>query len=305
VVVRGIYVWGAEIPGVSESMAPGELKGVSPLWASDLEALEPWREARPTDAFPGTRWWRSFSARTDELILVTGPCSSSMDLAWVLARERLLPGWGSLLAVSQWSGRGRQGRVWYSPPGNVYAAVRLPEPEPTHIGLLHVTTAYLVVEALANLGIEAQIKWPNDLLVDGRKTGGILIEHRDEVVIAGIGINLATSPEVSRLRSEQALPAGHLAEFGCDMAPLNLWRNLLEDARGVYDEMTRLHASQDLPSRLDRHMAYLGRDVLVEPPGEPAYIGKVLGADAGGGLRVRVGGEETVVTSAGIYPLST
>lgn len=302
--MKGIYIWGAGVPGVARSVVPERLKGMSPLWASDLDSLEPWLEIDLTASCPHDRWWRAGPALADALIVITGPCSSSLDLSWALVRKGLLPEWGSLLAISQWSGRGRRGRVWRSPAGNIYAALRLPRPAPPWLDFLPLITAYLIVEALAELCLDVKIKWPNDLILNRRKLGGILIEQRGGAVIAGVGINLASAPEISRLRHEKGVSACCLTEFGCQVTPLQLWRHLLERTRIRYAEAMACRPHSILLSRMEKHLAFLNEDVIVNPPGEQAYRATVLGVDACGGLKVRAGGKDRVIRYAGIYPVA-
>lgn len=289
---------------MARSAMPDELKGMSPLWASDLDSLEPWVEVDLPQAIPRARWWRSGSAPMDALVVIAGPCSSSLDLSWALSRKGLLSEWGSLLAVSQWSGRGRQGRAWHSPAGNIYAAVRLPDPAPPLLDLLPLITAYLLIEALGELCLDVKIKWPNDIMLNRRKLGGILIEQQGETTMAGVGINLASAPETGRLRHEQSVPACCLTEFGCTLTPLRLWRHLLERARTVYAEEVACHPASLLLSRIEKHLASINEEVVVDPPCEPEYRATVLGIDACGGLKVRAGGKDRVIRSAGIYPVA-
>ncbi len=94
-------------------------------------------------------------------------------------------------AERQIAGRGRQGRNWSSPPGNLYAStlVRLRPGDPT-AGSLALVAAVALREAV---GI-GTIKWPNDLLIDGAKVAGILLERADDAVVAGIGVNVMQAP---------------------------------------------------------------------------------------------------------------
>jgi BirA family biotin operon repressor/biotin-[acetyl-CoA-carboxylase] ligase len=91
------------------------------------------------------------------------------------------------------AGRGRQGRQWSSPAGNLYAStlVRLRPGDPP-AGSLALVAAVAVREAV---GI-GTIKWPNDLLIDGTKAAGILLERADDAVVAGIGVNVSEAPDV-------------------------------------------------------------------------------------------------------------
>lgn len=101
-----------------------------------------------------------------------------------------------LRAVRQTGGKGRQGRAWVSPPGNLHAStlVRLrpgDPPAPT----LALVAAVALHEVVAVHAPRVRIKWPNDLLVDGAKLAGILLEREGEAVILGFGVNLAHFPD--------------------------------------------------------------------------------------------------------------
>ena len=302
--MKGIYIWSSAVPGTAQATEPGELKGMSPLWASDLDSLEQWLEVYLTAACPHDRWWRAGSVLADTLIVVAGPCSSSLDLSWALVRRGLLTEWDSLLVVSQWSGRGRQGRVWHSPAGNVYAALRLPYPALPCLDSLPLITGCILVEAFAELGLEVKIKWPNDLMLNRKKVGGILIEQQGGVIMAGVGINLVSAPETSMLRDEQAMPTCCLAEFGYQATPLHLWRQLADGARIRYAEAMACRAPSLLLSRVEKHLAFLNEEVIVDPPGEQSYRATVLGVAACGGLKVHAGGKDRVIRYADMYPVA-
>ena len=113
-----------------------------------------------------------------------------------LARSGIAEGvW--LRAQRQTGGRGRQGRVWVSPPGNFYGStvvrVRGSDPPAATLALV----AAVAVEEAVGVYLaphHAQIKWPNDLLLDGAKLSGILLERAGDAVVVGIGVNLAHYP---------------------------------------------------------------------------------------------------------------
>jgi len=108
--------------------------------------------------------------------------------------------WTVVLADAQTAGRGRQGRRWSSPPGNLYLSVLLrPAPPGARWSVLPLAAGLAVAEALAAEGLEARLKWPNDVMVGERKVGGILAEATSgadglESVVLGVGINLALRP---------------------------------------------------------------------------------------------------------------
>lgn len=109
------------------------------------------------------------------------------------------PGGSVVTAAEQTAGRGRQGRSWTAPPGKalLYSAVIRPLDQ-RHL-LLPLAVPLAVCETAEQLepGVECQVKWPNDVWVDGRKLAGVLIEAKpqDGWAVIGIGLNLAIEPE--------------------------------------------------------------------------------------------------------------
>jgi BirA family biotin operon repressor/biotin-[acetyl-CoA-carboxylase] ligase len=140
-----------------------------------------------------------------------------------------------LRADRQTGGKGRQGRAWVSPPGNLYAStlVRLQSGDPPAPGLALVA-AVALHEVVAPLAPHVRIKWPNDLMADGAKLAGMLLEREGEAVVLGFGVNLAHHPEgLERpVTSLAALTGGAAPEAGpfLDMLAeslarwLNRWR---------------------------------------------------------------------------------
>lgn len=123
---------------------------------------------------------------------------STNDLAASLSVKKNLASGTVIIADMQEKGKGRLGRRWLSPPGlNIYMSVILkPEMAPRDATLLTVLSAVAGAVAIrGESGLQASIKWPNDLIVSGRKIGGILTEVRTDpdkinVAIIGIGINV-------------------------------------------------------------------------------------------------------------------
>jgi BirA family biotin operon repressor/biotin-[acetyl-CoA-carboxylase] ligase len=100
-----------------------------------------------------------------------------------------------LRAERQTAGRGRQGRAWESPAGNLYAStlvrLRASDPPPATLALV---AAVALEETVQTHGVRATLKWPNDLLVDGAKLSGILLEREGDAVVIGMGVNIAHCP---------------------------------------------------------------------------------------------------------------
>lgn len=128
------------------------------------------------------------------ILTVAETGSTNDDLAELARRGGEEGLW--LRAERQNGGKGRQGRAWSSPPGNLYAStiVRLrpgDPPAPT----LALVAAVALHELVADTA-PVQIKWPNDLLAGSAKLSGILLERAGEAVIAGFGVNLADHPNL-------------------------------------------------------------------------------------------------------------
>jgi BirA family biotin operon repressor/biotin-[acetyl-CoA-carboxylase] ligase len=128
-------------------------------------------------------------------------CGSTNDEAAKLARAGAAHG-TIVIAERQTAGRGREGRVWQSPAGNVYlSAVLRPPLVPGDVPPLTLAIGIGACDAVREFGAHAQLKWPNDLYVAGKKLAGVLVEAQSqgaklESVIVGIGVNLATMPEL-------------------------------------------------------------------------------------------------------------
>jgi BirA family transcriptional regulator, biotin operon repressor / biotin---[acetyl-CoA-carboxylase] ligase len=150
--------------------------------------------------------------------------------------------WTVVLADAQTAGRGRQGRRWVSPPGNLYMSVLLrPAPPGPRWSVLPLAAGLALAEALAAEGLEARLKWPNDVMVGDRKIGGILTEATSstdglESVVVGIGVNLALRPSdlpadvataVTCANDELARAVDHIALMAAVLARLTVWYHAL------------------------------------------------------------------------------
>ncbi len=154
---------------------------------------------------------------------------STQDTA-IAAAKAGDPGRLAILAAKQTAGRGSRGRGWVSPSGNLNLSILLrPEPGPVQPGRWALLAGVALHEALARFAPTATLKWPNDVLLDGAKLGGILIDSQMgadvEWVVIGIGVNLREAPPVAG-RATVCLPppapaAGNLA--GAIVARIDYW----------------------------------------------------------------------------------
>lgn len=150
-----------------------------------------------------------------DIILYDSVGSTNDEAQARIAADKLDPVW--IAAACQTRGKGRLGRHWVSEPGNLYASLIWP----TNAALKRLASLSLVAGLavrdaviLAGVGGQVQLKWPNDVLVDGRKVTGILIETTSRtgshIAIIGCGLNLAHHP------SDTRWPATNLA--ACNIA---------------------------------------------------------------------------------------
>jgi BirA family biotin operon repressor/biotin-[acetyl-CoA-carboxylase] ligase len=132
---------------------------------------------------------------------------STNAMALRLALEGAVEG-TVVVAETQSKGRGRAGKPWFSPPGlNLYLSVILrPAVEVQKAGLLTLISSLAIADAIEAEGGQAQVKWPNDVLLGGRKVAGMLAElqtigERVETLVLGIGVNV----NISQDKLDQAL----------------------------------------------------------------------------------------------------
>ncbi len=288
-----IAIWSGGLDGLADAADVDSVAAAGSAWKTDVETLGPWRPGRlPGVAEPV---WVGAGTGSPPWILLAGACSSCMDVAWHLQAAGSLPLDASVLAVSQWAGRGQLGRGWISPSGNLYGAWRLPGGEADGPAL-PVILGYAILTALQKLGVEAELKWPNDVLVAGRKVAGVLCEQRGPCVVAGIGVNLVSCPGPEWLRDGQSLLATVLADHRVEVSPLALWRRVLAAARvWLASEM-----EGQVMDRIEAHLAYRGLRVRVQPWSAEPFVARVSGLDPAGALRVEGPDGERRVISASI-----
>lgn len=194
--------------------------------------------------------------------------TSTNDVVERLARDGVKEG-VAVFAESQTQGRGRLGRKWLSPArkGLWFSILLRPDLRPLEATRLTVTSAIALRRAIhAQTGLEAEIKWPNDLLIHGRKTAGILTELNAELdrvkyVILGIGVDVNLSPAdfPAELRQQAtSLKAG----LGKTVARPQLAVAILKELDNDY---ARLNAGRfsDIADEWARHCGTLGRNVTI------------------------------------------
>lgn len=236
--------------------------------------------------------------REDQLSVVDETGSTNDD-ALVLGRAGAAHG-RAVAARLQRAGRGRRGHVWESPRGNLYLSVVLrPCVAPARLPGLAAACALGALDVLD----EAQLKWPNDLLVRGRKLAGILVEAaRDDTgetfAVCGIGVNVEHAP--------RELDAISLAELGDTPSFSALAEALRAGIAGRVDAWATAEGELPLDGVLDdyvSHLAWRGEKVRVLAADDGAELarGTFEGVDAWG--RAVVDGTAYASELASLRPL--
>jgi len=182
-------------------------------------------------------------------------------------------------ALEQTGGRGRRGRTWASPPGNLYTSTIVrpacPAPRAAELGFV----AALAVADIVPVGREVRVKWPNDVLANGGKVAGILPESaiaadgRVEHVVLGIGVNVAVAPSLPEMRYPGACLGGTV-EAALEHLTAGLARRL---------ERWRSDGFADVRAEWLAKAGPLGQEIDVKL-GEELVRGRFAGMDGEGAL---------------------
>ncbi|WP_005878341.1 biotin--[acetyl-CoA-carboxylase] ligase [Oxalobacter paraformigenes] len=208
---------------------------------------------------------------------------SVLDYAWKMVADSRFPVFDALIAREQTAGRGQYGRTWISPRGNVYVAIRLPFKAPFDNTEAAMALSCCISATLADFGFDIKIKWTNDLVIEGGKVAGILLEQKNGKLVAGIGINLLSCPDSLSLRQNAALPATCLyavnPQVARNLTPEIIVENLAARLRKLdLDSFSRAWRTEAL-SRL----LWLNESVYLDIDGS-VVTGTLAGIDERGGL---------------------
>lgn len=234
---------------------------------------------------------------------------STNDVARSLA-DAGAPAGTAVIAEEQLAGRGRGGKHWVSPPGlGIWLSVVLRPAELPAPGLLPLRVglaAAAALDAFARPG-RVEVKWPNDLLVAGRKLGGILCEGSWDsggvsFVVAGIGVNAGHAPDdfpaVLRAGATSLRIAAGWSPPRAEVA------GALVRALAALPARFAATLSDAELAELERRDALRGREVRVTAEGAAPLEGTALGVAPDGALRVRTADGETVPVHSGtVRPL--
>jgi len=219
---------------------------------------------------------------------------STNDAAYSLAEKGAAEG-TVVVAESQEKGKGRMGREWVSPAGGgVYAScVIRPEILAAEVSRITLVAALSLVKTIrAFTGLNAFLKWPNDVLINEKKVAGLLTELKAEVdkasfVILGIGVNVNTDT--------RDLPEGATSlrgELGKAVRRVEFFSRLLEALEKEYN-IFKKKGFKDIRKELKTHSCTLGHYVKLATSKKAAFHGQAVDIDENGALVLRMpDGEE-------------
>ena len=218
---------------------------------------------------------------------------------------------GTLVVTQcQTAGRGRRGRSWESPEGNVYFTFLLrPEVEISRASMITLVAALAVAKAVDDVtGLDSKIKWPNDVVANGKKLCGILTESSSDLeyinyAVVGIGINVnqtAFPEEIAETASSLLLETGHTGDRG---QLLGVFLNRFEQ---YYETFIQTEDMSGLRDVYNEKLVNCGREVKIIEKDRKRVL-KALGIDNDGGLVVEnsEGERESIISGEvsvrGIY----
>ncbi|MFT3882027.1 MAG: biotin--[acetyl-CoA-carboxylase] ligase [Gemmatales bacterium] len=194
--------------------------------------------------------------------------TSTNDVAWAHAGDEKNHGL-MIVADEQTAGRGRRGDVWISPPGSaLYMSILLHPKQTIRRPVMLTIWAGLGVCGVLEktLSIKPQLKWPNDVLIEGKKVCGILVEQRQEWVVVGVGLNVCVPPQ--DFQAAGIHQAASLQDFS---DPILNRSELLFLLRSEWHQLfTMLEAGKTEPllEHWHKYCGLIGQPVLLEAHGK-------------------------------------
>jgi BirA family biotin operon repressor/biotin-[acetyl-CoA-carboxylase] ligase len=229
-----------------------------------------------------SQYWRV------SVVEVTG--STQDDLAQKVADKNAVS--GDVIATEfQSAGRGRLDRKFEAPQSSalMFSFYIEPERDKSEWSFLPLLTGLSAIFTLIELDPECapQLKWPNDILIEDRKVGGIIAQVSGDGVVIGIGINVAMS--------EAELPVAHATSLGLHSFAILDRNQILVTFLTTFEELlARWQRGEDLRHLYCEHSATIGRSVKIAHPDGSSSIGKAVGITPSGELTLEDGSRVTV-----------
>jgi len=241
------------------------------------------------------------SSVTNGLVALSETGSTNQDLL-ALAESENRPEFFALTTEFQSAGRGRLDRKWQAASGSSVMASVLVRPnftEPTGIGWLSLMMAEAIRAALAELGLNPRVKWPNDVLVEGKKISGVLAEANKDLsaVVVGFGINVNQPLEELPTSTATSLLVSGASSLDRDQ----LLAQTITHFKKLYLELAAAGGDASLSglrSKILVASATVGELVEVSFPDGGSAIGEAIDIDEQGRLKVETS-NKTLLVSAG------
>ncbi|MGL6297641.1 MAG: biotin--[acetyl-CoA-carboxylase] ligase [Methanobacteriaceae archaeon] len=216
---------------------------------------------------------------------------STNNLAKRLAENDAVEG-TIVISDTQNRGKGRRGKKWESPTGGIWLSVILrPKISPTKAPLITLATGVAVAKTLGNIGVDAKIKWPNDVLVDNKKISGILTEANAkfntlDYVVVGIGIDTNLNPETfpEELRANTTTLKRELDK---EIDDLEIIPKLLKEIEDVYD-LFKGEEYEEILGQWRKLTQTIGKNVQIRQPLGKVLEGYAIGIDKEGVLIIEL-----------------
>lgn len=235
----------------------------------------------------GLRYFDSVGSTNDEAL--AWAASGAKDFSLVVADE-------------QTQGRGRLDRKWFTPKGSAIAMsliLRPSAPMRPHLSRTVGLAALSVADACLKLGLSPKIKWPNDILLDGKKTAGILVEtvwcgDEADLLVIGMGINVGAEsvPPEASLKFPATSMEGMLGKALKREELISLILSAVQDRREQIGSHGFIKAWDEL-------LAFRGEPVQIQPGAGETVHGVVDGLESDGSLRLRDAHDKSVVVRFG------
>jgi BirA family transcriptional regulator, biotin operon repressor / biotin---[acetyl-CoA-carboxylase] ligase len=221
-------------------------------------------------------------------------------LAWAAANA---PDFSIVIADEQTQGRGRLDRKWFTPKGSGLAFSLILRPTATLRPYLPRTVglaALSIAESCSKLGLAPRIKWPNDILLNGKKAAGILIENiwsGDEIdsLVIGMGINV----------HKESVPPAEVLQFPATSLEDELGKetpsreDILFNILSSFIRWRERVGTDELIHAWEEILAFRGEQVQVQTGSESYITGKLLGLESDGSLRLRDTHDKSVIIRFG------
>lgn len=216
------------------------------------------------------------------------------------------PTW--ILGLNQTAARGRRGRPWAFPKGNFAATlVMTPRETPDVVALRSFIAALALFDALVGAGVQPQalsLKWPNDVLLNGGKLAGILLESLGvgggvSHLAIGIGVNLASAPDTTEVEARALRPVSLLSDAGVSMTPEELL-DLLAASYARYETQFTTYGFEPIREAWLSRAARLG-EVITARTGTDEISGTFETIDAQGNLILRTPKSRVAVAAADVF----